>query len=101
MVLIQILLPLYDNAGRLIAKARFKVVKQELTEKFHGLTAYTRSAAQGFWKEGDSTKRDDIVVYEVMASSVKKAWWRRYRKTLETRFRQESVVIRAQKTRLL
>jgi hypothetical protein len=100
MLLIQILLPLYDNSGKRIPLAQFQRVKQELTSQFHGLTAYSRSVAEGFWERGRSTRRDDIIVYEVMISSPQKAWWKRYRKLLEKRFRQEVIVIRAQKIRV-
>jgi hypothetical protein len=63
MYLIQVLLPLYDNAGRPLAPALHQAVGTELTERFGGLTAYTRAPAQGLWKEDDArTHRDDIVI---------------------------------------
>ena len=66
--LVQLLLPLYDNAGVPIPAARFREVRDELTARFGGLTAYTRAPAEGTWKEeGTRTSHDDIVVYEVMA----------------------------------
>ncbi|MCL4181163.1 MAG: DUF892 family protein [Verrucomicrobia bacterium] len=51
---------------------------------------------EGAWTEGGTTKREDIVVYEVMANSTERDWWKRYRRKLEKRFRQQTVVIRAQ-----
>lgn len=97
MHLIQVLLPLYDNAGAALPRDLFRAVAGELTERFGGLTAYTRAPAQGLWKEDDrTTARDDIVVYEVMADRLDRAWWRDYRAGLEARFRQEEVVVRAQ-----
>jgi len=42
---------------------------------------------------GSETKRDDIVTFEVMASKIDETWWSEYRKILETRLRQESIVI--------
>jgi len=101
MHLIQILLPLYDNNGRAFPRSSHKKVKIELTERFQGLTAYTRAPAEGLWTKGEATKRDQIIVYEVMARSQYPAWWRRYRSRLEKRFRQESVVIRAHEITLL
>jgi streptogramin lyase len=97
MHLVQILLPLYDNDGRPLPKDLYRAVAAELTERFGGLTAYTRAPAEGLWKEGPATTaRDDVVIYEVMADRLDRAWWRDYRAGLETRFRQEQVVVRAQ-----
>ena len=100
MQLIQILLPLYDNKGVALAKARFKEVQGKLTRRFHGLTAYSRVAAEGHWRTQKKTKRDDIVVYEVMAPSFELKWWRNYQRTLQKSFRQDRIVIRAQKIRV-
>jgi hypothetical protein len=105
--LVQILLPLYDNAGAPLARALFDAVRAELTERFGGLTAYSRAPAVGLWKDEDApageaaTVRDDVVVYEVMADALDAAWWRAYRTTLETRFRQDEVLIRALAARRL
>ncbi|HYC43760.1 MAG TPA: hypothetical protein VEB70_12315 [Noviherbaspirillum sp.] len=102
MHLIQLFLPMYDNDGAAIPQAQFRQVRDELVERFGGLTAYSRAPASGFWQEpeGDTVK-DDLVVYEVMADAIDDAWWGNYRQTLEQRFRQESIVIRAQAIRLL
>ena len=101
MHLIQILLPLYDNNGRAFPRHNHKKVQLELTQRFQGLTAYSRAPAEGLWTKGQSTKRDQIIVYEVMARSRHDIWWRRYRLRLEKRFRQESIVIRAHEITLL
>lgn len=96
MQLIQLLLPLYDNEGAPIAGSRFAEVRDELSERFGGLTAYTRAPAQGLWSDdGGATRRDDIVVYEVMSDSLDRDWWKRYRDTLERRFGQEEIIVRA------
>jgi len=99
--LIQILLPLRDNRGKRLARGLYIRTQRKLTEKFKGLTAYSRAPAEGLWKPRDGTKREEIVVYEVMAAELEKKWWRRCRKQLERRFRQESIVIRAQQTTVL
>ena len=96
MYLIHILLPLNDNDGRPHGRELFRAVADELTEKFGGLTAHTRAPAEGLWKDGPSkTSKDEIVIYEVMARRLEKAWWRKYRRGLERRFRQTEVVVRA------
>ena len=94
--LVQILLPLYDNAGAALPPERYERVRAELVERFGGITAYTRAPAKGLWQEGSgATLRDDIVVYEVMADDLDHAWWRDYRRALEARFAQQSLVVRA------
>jgi hypothetical protein len=95
--LFQILLPLSDEGGKRFAPALYEKVAAELTERFGGLTAYARAPAAGLWEERPGkTTRDDIVVYEVMADALDADWWAKYRKTLEERFAQDELVIRAQ-----
>jgi hypothetical protein len=101
MHLIQILLPLYDNGGRRFEQAAYSEVQRELTHRFGGLTSFTRSPAQGLWKNEGDTTYDDIIVLEVMVPDLNREWWRHYRSTLEALFRQDHVVIRAQLTELL
>ena len=101
MHLIQILLPLYDNTGNTFGEELYGKVRRELTERFGGLTAFTRAPAQGLWKDAGKTRRDDIVVFEVMVEDVDADWWRGYRKSLEAVFRQDEIVIRAQPVTLL
>jgi hypothetical protein len=96
MYLIHILPPLNDNDGRPHGRELFRAVADELTEKFGGLTAHTRTPAEGLWKAGPIGKsKDEIVIYEVMARRLEKAWWREYRRGLEGRFRQVQVIVRA------
>jgi hypothetical protein len=94
--LVQLLLPLYDNDGRAFPPGHYAAVRTTLTDRFNGLTAYTRAPAQGLWSESDGPpKRDDIVVYEVMTDTLDRAWWAEFRRSLERRFAQEELVIRA------
>ena len=95
------LLPLYDNEGREQPTELFGDVRRLLTERFGGLTAYSRTPAQGLWKDEGETHRDDIVVFEVMADELDQEWWDAYRRKLEQSFRQQEIVIRAQETLLL
>jgi hypothetical protein len=95
MHLIQILLPLADNAGRRFGREVYAQVRAELAERFGGITSFTRAPAEGVWKEGGHTNRDDIVVFEVMCRDLDRTWWERYRADLEDRFQQEAIVLRA------
>jgi len=101
MHLVQILLPLQDNQGRPLSHALFAQVREELVERFGGLTAYTRAPASGVWQEGGEKQRDDIVVYEVMDDALDRGWWAACREGLEQRFAQEEVVVRAQEMQRL
>lgn len=84
MHLVQILLPMHDNAQQAFPREDYGHVRRELTERFGGLTVYTRAPAEGLWKLNDNeTSRDDIVIFEVMASDLDAAWWRTYRHDLE------------------
>lgn len=96
MHLIQVLLPLRDNDGCPFGRDPFDRVHTELTERFGGATAYLQSPAEGAWRDpGGEVDRDDVVILEVMADSLDRAWWRAYREELERRFRQDEVVVRA------
>ncbi|MFN2475829.1 MAG: hypothetical protein ABR526_05730 [Chthoniobacterales bacterium] len=102
MHLVQILLPMHDNAQEPFLRDDYTRVQQELTDKFGGITVYTHARAEGHWKlNDDHVSRDDIVIFEVMASDLDASWWTNYRHDLEKRFRQDVIVVRAQQTRLL
>ena len=92
--LVQILLPLATHEGQPIEPRTFEVVKDELIQRYGGLTAYTRSPAEGRWR--GERAADDVVVFEVMCSDLDRYWWNAYRRRLEAEFRQRSVVIRAE-----
>src|SRR5215216_2379132 len=101
MHLIQILLPLYDNAGEPFGEQLYTGVRGEITEHFGGLTAYTRAPAHGLWKSEGKTTHDEIVVFEVMTGNIDAEWWTEYRERLERVFRQDTIVIRAQSVSIL
>ena len=98
MQLIQVLLPLYDNDATPIRPALFQQVRDELAARFGGLTVYSRSPAEGLWQDdaGERPVHDDVVLFEVMTDQLDRTWWSAYRQTLEARFEQEEIVIRAQ-----
>jgi hypothetical protein len=95
MYLIQILLPLYDNEGMAFGRKVYDRVRDELTEKFGGVTAFRSSPAEGIWKEGGEVSRDRLIIFEVMSQELERAWWTHHRAELEARFRQEKLIIRA------
>ncbi|RNC65088.1 MAG: hypothetical protein ED859_17910 [Desulfuromonadales bacterium] len=102
MHLVQILLPLYANDGTRFPQQEFLRVRDELAERFGGITTYVRSPAKGLWKESSTTTvHDDIVIYEVMTEQLDRAWWRGYREELARRFRQEVLIVRVSEVQLL
>ena len=95
MVLIQLLLPVSSAAGA-DGPAPLAETRQELAERFHGLTAYLRSPAKGWWTAPDGrAEHDDVVMVEVVTDVFDRAWWRAYAATLAARFGQESIHLRA------
>jgi hypothetical protein len=101
MKLVQILLPLRDNRGRKFKRESYARVRAELVKRFGGLTAYMRSPAHGLWTSGSSTKRDDMIIFEVMTPRIARSWWRQYRRRLERTFRQDEIIVRVQSITLL
>jgi hypothetical protein len=85
----EILLPLNDNSGRPFRTEKYAGVREHLTERFGGLTAFSRSPAQGTTSDGGKTVHDEIIVFEVMAETLDASWWRGYRLQLEREFRQD------------
>ena len=93
--LFQIYLPRNQDNGKPFPPDLFNKVKKQLTEKFGGLTMYTRAPAKGLWQdEGEKTVSDDILIFEVMATAYDEAFWNSYKARLEKKFKQDEVLIR-------
>lgn len=90
--LIEILLPLTDSDQN---RENLGVVRDELTEKFGGVTLHQNSPADGLWKDQGDIEHDRIVIAEVMTDRLHRSFWSTYRKELEARFGQDELVIRA------
>jgi hypothetical protein len=101
MHLIQILLPVRDNDGKPFGPHPFEEITWSLSKKFGGITAYNRAPAEGRWEQSGTTRHDDVLVIEVMVERLDKTWWAEFRRSLETTFRQERVIVRAQDIELL
>lgn len=94
--LVQLLLPMYDADGEAFAAAHYAGIRQHLTERFGGFTAYSRAPGVGVWSDDRGrAQRDDIIVYEVMCEELDRAWWDEYRTSLEQLFEQDELVVRA------
>ena len=101
MYLIEIFLPLCDNQGAPFEPSGFADIRSTLTEKFGGLTAFSRAPADGMEKERGRERHDALIVFEVMTDAPEHDWWSAYRQGLERRFRQDRILIRMSEVTLL
>ena len=76
MRLVQILLPIYSNTGAPFEQKLFTDLRDELVERFGGITAYTRAPVHGLWQECEQVIRDDLIIYEIMVEPWDERWWR-------------------------
>jgi hypothetical protein len=86
--------PLRYNDGSPIEGRKFKRLQSELIDQFGGLT-YFPQGNQGFWKLGDVTYRDEIVIYRVLSSDTRRArrFLRTLKELLKTELDQEEILI--------
>lgn len=112
MHLIQLLLPLYDNEDQRFSESMYAGVREELLKHFGGVTIYSRAPAKGLWQQGatlgvggaeavQNPHRDELLIHEVMVEKLDEIWWAEYRRELEQRFRQLTLVVRAHEIQLL
>lgn len=88
----QILFP----AGVPGAEAVFEKLARDLTAQFGGVTSYVRAPAEGRWRTGADTERDDIAVIEIMVERLDRRYWRELRARLEKELSQREIIIRVQ-----
>lgn len=96
MHLVQLFLPLADDAGERFPKSAFDAVRDGLAERHGGVTAFVRAPAIGVWEDGRGhVERDDVVLFEVMVDALDRAEWSALARDLARRFRQDEVLVRA------
>ena len=81
-----IFVPLFYNSGSPIEAIKFQELQGGLLEQFEGLT-YFPQTNQGFWRFGDITYRDEIVIYRVISQDPTAA--REYLSNLKEHLKQE------------
>jgi hypothetical protein len=99
--LVQIFLPLYDNAGKRFPASLYARERERLVDRFGGMTAHAQAPVRGLWKAGAKTNRDELVIFEVMVRKVDRRWWSHYRHQLEKRFRQKELLVRSQEVKII
>ena len=78
--------PLCYNDGTPIKSEKFQEIQSCLLEEFGGLT-YFPQPNEGFWRLGNVTYRDEIVIYRVVTSQTRVA--RRFLTELKERLKRE------------
>jgi hypothetical protein len=101
MYLLQLFLPLHNNSGDRFGQQTFIDVRDDLVSRFGGITTYIRAPVRGLWQTDGYVVPDDLVIYEIVVDRLDVRWWREYKRNLEWRFEQKSLVIRAQRILLL
>ena len=89
-----IFIPLFYNDGSPIEAEKFQKLQGRLLEQFEGLT-YFPQANHGFWKFGDITYRDEIVVYRVIGydSTASREYLGKLKEHLKREFQQLEILI--------
>ncbi len=89
-----IFIPLFYNDGTPIESAKFQEVQSRLLERFEGLT-YIPQPNQGFWKLGNVTYRDEIVIYRVISQDpvISRDFLANLKERLKREFQQHEILI--------
>jgi hypothetical protein len=99
--LIQLLLPTRSPDGATLNDA-VKLTRDELVQRFGGITAYLQSPAAGAWTaDGGDVEQDAVVLVEVVADAFDRAWWRSFASRLKQRFDQQAMHVRASRIEML
>jgi hypothetical protein len=87
-------IPLYYNDGSPIEASKLRALQDQLLDQFRGLTVFPQPN-EGYWRMGDVTYHDEIIVMRVVASHKRAA--RRFLGQLKERLkrdlRQEEILI--------
>lgn|GEM_PF-115379 len=100
--LVQLFLPIREENGSSFPIHYYNQLSTQLKEKFGGITIYNRSPATGLWKEsGAQTVQDELLVYEVLTTSIENDYWQALKTKLEKQFRQTEILVLFTKIRKL
>ena len=100
--LVQLFVPLYDQAGKAFPENYYTKLTARLKEKFGGVTIYSRSPATGLWKqEGAKTVQDKLLIYEILSSTIDNSYWQELKVQLEKQFNQDELLVLLTKIRKL
>jgi hypothetical protein len=95
MFVVELFLPLRTSDGAAVPPSTFDRVRDELTDRFGGVTAFLRAPAEGAWKpNAEGVIRDEVAIFEVMVEDVDTQWWHTYRRSLEGELNQRQILAR-------
>jgi inorganic pyrophosphatase len=89
---VELMLPAEASNGKPFPPAYFSQLKTQLTEKFGGLTCYTRSPL-GYWKDKGKIINQALVVYEILTRELDQSYWQKLKEKLEKKFHQQEILI--------
>jgi hypothetical protein len=86
--------PLFYNDGAPIEQAKIEAIGEQLLAHFTGLTFFPQPN-QGFWKLGNVTFRDQIVIFRVLADNTRAArrFFAKFKEQLKKDLGQEEILI--------
>ena len=90
----EIFLPLRYNDGAPIDTAFIPALRVRLLEQFNGVTFFPQPN-EGYWRMGDVTFRDEIVIFRIVASNqrVARRYLRQLKEELKRDLQQEEILI--------
>lgn len=93
--------PLYYNDGTPVESKTFRDIQRRLLVEFEGLTFFPQPN-QGFWKMGNVTFRDEIVVYRVVTRKARAArrFFAKLKERLKKVLQQEDIFIVERRVKL-
>ena len=92
--LYQLYLPLTYNDGRSIEEEKFNLTRQELIDRFGGLTTTPPGfPLEGWWHSAGMVVRDDIVMWTVVTQSDENEFFVAYKELLKQRFVQDMIYV--------
>ena len=95
-------IPLFHNDGTPIDAKLFKILQKRLLDQFEGLTFFPQPN-KGFWKMGQITFQDEIVIYRVISDKPSQArrFLSKLKKWILKEFQQEEILIVERKVGLI
>lgn len=90
-----IYLPLNYNDGKPIEPEKFKITKDELVDRFGGLSTIPGEGhIGGWWKVGNIIMEDRLVIWRVQVPGEHDdRFWKSYKEKLKRRFDQQEILI--------
>jgi hypothetical protein len=90
----EVFVPLFHNDGTSVDGTILQSLQDDLLNEFGGVTFFCQPNL-GFWKLGDVTFRDDIVLYRVLARNdrASRKFMLRQKESLKRDLKQEEILI--------